>query len=266
MVSVSRLSITPVKGTQLRDVDQVRLELLGVRENRRFYLVDDDGEMVNSLRRGELQTVVSSYSDEDRRLKLELPDGSVLDQPVVLGAELTTRFYADTRPARLVDGPWSETLSALAGTSLRLVEAGEKGGVDRGPEGAVTVIAKASLARLAEAGGLDGIDGRRFRMLIEVDGIEAHAEDGWVGSSARLGQAVVGFAGNVGRCNITSRHPVTGASDTPTLKFLGRYRRNIESTEPLPFGIYGRVLEPGTVRVGDPVELQIDGRGPTAQE
>ncbi len=34
---------------------------------------------------------------------------------------------------------------------------------------------------------------------------------------------------------------------------LGDYRTGLDTTEPLPFGIYGQVLVPGTVRVGDAV-------------
>ncbi len=256
MVLVRRLNITPVKGTQLREVAEIRLERSGVRENRRFYLIDEQDEMVNSLRLGNLHRASFSYSDRGRKLKLELPDGRVLEEPVAVGAEVATTFYSARRPARLVEGPWSEVLSELAGKSLRLVEADDDGGVDRGPKGAVSVISQASLGRLAREGGLDGIDARRFRMLVEVDGLEAHAEDAWVGSSVRLGGALVAFEGHVGRCNITSRDPETGSLDTPTLKILGRYRREVESTEPLPLGIYGRVLEPGAVRVGDTVAVE----------
>src|SRR5436305_251563 len=70
-----------------------------------------------------------------------------------------------------------------------------------------------------------------------------------------LGDAVVRFGGHVGRCLITSRDPDTGVIDLPTLDILGRYRGELKATEPLPFGIYGRVLEPGAVRVGDVVTL-----------
>jgi uncharacterized protein YcbX len=181
----------------------------------------------------------------------------VLDEKIALGPEVATQFYGDTKTARLVDGQWSDVLSDLAGKPLRLVEAGDEGAVDRGPGGAVSVISAASLERLAQEGGLDGVDARRFRMLIEVDGLEAHAEDAWVGSTVRLGEALVGFEGHAGRCNITTRNPVTGNVDAPTLKILGRYRRDVESTEPLPFGIYGRVLEPGAVRVGDAVAVEV---------
>lgn len=256
MVAIRRLSITPVKGTQLREVAEVRLDRGGVRENRRFFLIDDRDEMVNSLRLGALHTAVCSYSDDERRLTLELPDGRVLDEPVELGPEVSTKFYSLTKTARLVDGPWSEVLSELAGQRLRLVEADDEGAVDRGPRGAVSAISRASLDRLASEGGLDVIDPRRFRMLIGVDGLDAHAEDRWVGSSVRLGEAVVAFEGHVGRCNITTRNPVTGIVDAPTLKILGRYRRDVEGTEALPFGVYGSVVEPGLLRVGDAVALE----------
>ena len=41
--------------------------------------------------------------------------------------------------------------------------------------------------------------------------------------------------------------------DLPTLDILGDYRGALDTTEPLPFGVWGRVLEPGTIRVGDEV-------------
>src|SRR5579884_492988 len=171
-VTVTGLALTPVKGTRLGEVPEVWLDRSGVRENRRFFLIDESDEMVNSLRLGELQRVVSRYSDPDRTLRLELPDGRVLEDEVVLGPEVQTKFYSDRLPASLVTGPWSDALSEVAGKKLRLVEAGNDGAVDRGTDGAVTVISRASLDCLASEGELESIDSRRFRMLVEVDGLE----------------------------------------------------------------------------------------------
>ena len=251
---VAGLALTPVKGTRLRAVDSIELERSGVRLNRRFFLIDESGRMVNAKNLGELNTVVSTYSEPERQLRLELPGGEVVEAEVRLGDDVPTRFYSRAALARLVEGPWSPALSELVGRPVRLVEADEQGAVDRGARGAVSLISAASVRRLAEEGGCDDVDSRRFRMLIEVDGLEAHAEDAWVGSAVRLGsEARVRFEGHVGRCLITSRDPVTGVVDLPTLDILREYRGDLETTEPLPFGIYGRVLEPGTVRVGDAV-------------
>ena len=56
-------------------------------------------------------------------------------------------------------------------------------------------------------------------------------------------------------CVDTSRHPENGTVDLPTLDLLRDYRGELPTTEPLPFGIYGEVLEPGAVHVGDQVVL-----------
>ena len=90
---------------------------------------------------------------------------------------------------------------------------------------------------------------------IEIDGVGAHAEDEWIGCSVRFGAALVAVRGNVGRCLITSRAPDSGEIDLPTLDILRSYRGALQTTEPLPFGVYGEVLQAGTVRLGDAVAV-----------
>jgi uncharacterized protein YcbX len=212
--------------------------------------------MVNAKVIGALQTVVANYSESDRRLTLSFPDRPQVAAEVRLGDEIQTRFFSRPKAARLLDGPWSEALSEHVGQPLRLVEPVAGSGVDRGSQAGASLISRASLDRLAAEAGEDHLDPRRFRMLIEVEGVDAHAEDAWVGRSMRVGGARIAWGGHVGRCLITSRDPDSGEIDVPTLDVLGGYRGGVQSTEPLPFGIHGRVLEPGEVALGDPVELE----------
>jgi uncharacterized protein YcbX len=256
-IAVRALAITPVKGTRIRNVDSVQLDRTGVRENRRFFLIDDRDEMVNATHLGPLQTIVCDYDDAGRRLSLAFPDGRVLDDEVRLGDEVMTSFYSETLPARIVEGDWSQSISEHVGKELRLVEAGEVGAVDRGPSAAVTLISQASVTRLAEQAEQSRIDPRRFRMLIEIDGVDAHQEDQWVGHTLHVGEAVLRGRGHVGRCVITNREPETGEITLQTLKILGSYRRGLGTTEPVAIGIYGEVLEPGTISVGDPVKVDV---------
>ena len=253
---VSGLAITAVKGTRLHEVGSVELGAGGVRENRRFLLIDDRDRMVNGKHLGELQAIVADYSDADRRLRIALPDGRTVEDVVRHDGPVVARFYSGILRGELVAGPWSDAVSELVGRPLRLVEAGESGAVDRGALGAASLISRASLRRLAGAGGCNRVDWRRFRMLVEIEGVAAHAEDAWVGRSVRLGDALVRFEGHVGRCLITSRDPVTGTVDLPTLDILREYRGDLESTEPLPFGVYGSVLEPAVIRIGDRVVVE----------
>ena len=53
---VTALSVTPVKGTRLHRVDSVELDADGARGNRRFFVVDAHGRMVNGKIIGEFQT------------------------------------------------------------------------------------------------------------------------------------------------------------------------------------------------------------------
>src|SRR5699024_1483427 len=126
--------------------------------------------------------------------------------------------------------------------------------VDRGYRGgSVSLVSRASLARLGEEAGAGGpLDGRRFRMLFEIEGVPAYAEDDWVGTQVRVGAATLVLNGDVGRCLVTSQNPDTGVTDVDTLGALAASRREGRN-EPLPFGVYGSVAVPGRVRVGDPV-------------
>lgn len=252
---VTTLSVTAVKGTRLRTVESVELGPSGAVGDRRFFVIDERGRMVNGKTAGELQRVVAEFESASRRLQLVFPGGRrVSDVVDGEGAEeLDVRFYSRPRRVRLLEGPWGPALSELVGRPLRLVDGGPA--VDRGVRGAVSLISCGSLGRLASEAGVEDLDARRFRMLVEIDGVSPHEEDRWVGQTVQIGPAVVRFEGHVGRCLITSRQPETGKIDLPTLDVLRSYRREVECTEPLPFGVYGRVLEGGRVSVGDPVSL-----------
>jgi MOSC domain-containing protein len=253
--SVAWITIAPVKSLALVHRDEVELEPFGVRENRRFYLVDDNGRMINGKVVGSLVQVVPDYDEEEERLALQLPGGDVVAGDLAVGESLTTSFFGRPVAGRIVDGPWSKALSDLAGRSLRLLRTEEPGhGADRGGRAGISLVGTASLEALANAAGVEGVDGRRFRMLFGVDGVPPHAEDAWIGGRLRIGDAVVWLRGNVGRCAVTTQNPETGVPDLDTLHALGEYRGDVETTEPLAFGVWGEVVEPGRVRLGDPVE------------
>jgi uncharacterized protein YcbX len=253
--SVAWITIAPVKSLALVHRDEVELEPFGVGENRRFYLVDDDGRMINGKVVGPLVRVVPDYDAAAGHLALRMPDGDVVAGDLAMGDVVTTSFFGRPVSGRVVKGPWSKALSELAGRSLRLVRTEEPGhAADRGGRAGVSLVGTASLGALADAAGVERVDGRRFRMLFGVDGVPPHAEDGWIGRRLHIGDAVVRLRGNVGRCAVTTQDPDTGMPDLDTLRVLGEYRGDVETTERLPFGVWGEILEPGRVRLGDPVE------------
>jgi uncharacterized protein len=251
---VAWISLTPVKATALQLVDAVDLLESGPRGDRRFYFVTETGRLVSDKDCGALQTVRSHYDEEGDVLTLRFADGAVLRDTVRRDGEVPTIFHKRPRTARLVIGPWADAISDLIGQPVRLVEPALTA-PDRGRGGAATLLATTSLDALAGRLGVGAVDHRRFRMNFGVDGVEAHAEDGWRGRRVRVGEATVIPQGNVGRCAITTQNPDSGVVDLDTLKALAAYRGDVETTEPLPFGVHAAVTEAGRVRVGDPVEL-----------
>jgi uncharacterized protein YcbX len=258
MPAVTRISVAPVKGLGLVHPESVSLDRHGVSENRRFHIVDAGGRRFNQLRNGALVRVRPEYDAERERLTLHFPDGSVADGEVALGTEVTTDFYDRPVVGNYVEGPWSAALSEWAGLPLRLVQSPPGLAVDRG-RGHVSLISTASLAELGRNGEqTEPVDGRRFRMLFELDGCAPHEEDGWVKRHLRIGEATISIRGDVGRCAITTQNPETGEPDFDTLRTISAYRgltENEEGKRHIPFGVYGEVTEPGRVTIGDDVEL-----------
>jgi uncharacterized protein YcbX len=252
---VAWISVAPVKALALAQRDEVLVEPFGVRDNRRFHLIGEDGRLLNGKQLGPLVRVSADWDEGARMLALRFPDGIRVEGQVELGEPVATNFYGHRDvPGRLVAGPWADALSSFAGRPLRLVQPDSPGGgLDRG-RGAVTLLSTASLEALREAARADGpVDPRRFRMLFGVEGIGAHEEDSWLDRRVQIGQATIVPRGIVGRCVVTTRDPETGERTLDTLDVLAGYRGDIETTEPLPFGVWGEVAEPGRVRLGDAV-------------
>jgi len=255
---VARISIAPVKSLHLVSPDEVELTHAGVPGDRRFWLVDADRRLVNGKRHPDLMRVHPRWDEASRRLSLAFPDGAVVEGEVEPGEPFEAQLYGTPHPSRTVPGPWQEALSRFAGEPLTLLWS-ESGAQDRGIDhgGWASLLSRASLDGMrARAGVAEPVDGRRFRMLFEIDGVEAHEEDTWLGDRVAIGEAVIVPAGDVGRCVVTTCDPDTGLSDFDTLKLLAGYRRD-GVTEPLPFGVYCDVAVPGRVRVGDPVGLVV---------
>ncbi len=253
---VGWISYAPVKGMRLQSLERTELTHAGIPGDRAFLVANGEGRMVNGKGAAPVMRVVPEFDAEAGTLALTFADGSVARSEIELGEPEEIAFYGLNLEVRPLLGPLSATLSEQCGMELRLLAAPpDRPGADRGYDGAASILSYASLERLAEVAGVDGeIDHRRFRMNFGVEGASAHEEDDWIGRRVRIGGAVVQVNAHVGRCAVTTRDADTGVVDLKTLHHIGAYRGDIESFEPLPFGVYGRVVEEGPVAIGDEVE------------
>lgn len=251
MRTVARIDVTPVKGFALDHPHEVTVDRAGVRENRRFFLVNEHGERLRSSLTAWPVVVRASYDADADRLVMEFPGGERIEGDArgagdTFVCELAGKRMIETR---IVDGPWTEPLSQLAGHPVRLARTEEPGRAFANP---VTLVSEASIERLSREAGAP-VDGRRFRMLFTLAGCDEHEEDEWDGRPLRIGDVVLRAGGRVERCAATTRHPDTGERDLDTLRLLASYRGVHDMA--VFFGVYATVEEPGRVRVGDPVTL-----------
>ena len=249
MTHVARISTAPVKGFRLTHPEEVQLGPNGVDANRRFFLVDAEGQRLRSSLTAWPVSVSADYDEASDRLRMHFPDGTNIEgDAVALGASIHSTSGSIDVHGRVVDGPWQEPLSKLAGQPVRLARADRAGAGMNAP---VTLVSEASLARLASEAGCDSIDARRFRMLFQLEGCEAHEEDTGEGRTFAAGSAVLRVGRPVDRCAVTTRDPDTGERDLDTLRLLKDYRGQRESDGAVLFGVYAYVERPGVVRVGD---------------
>jgi len=249
MKRVARISVSPVKGFRLSHPDEVLLGPDGVAGNRRFFIVDADGQRLRSSLTPWPARVRAEYNAESELLRMHFPDGSEIEgEAVATGERIHSTSGTIDVTGRIVDGPWEGPLTALAGRPVRLARADRDGEAVTAP---VTLVSDGSLSRLAREARRDVVDARRFRMLFQLEGCEAHEEDTWDGDLFEVGAAVVRVGGPVDRCAVTTWDPDTGERDLDTLRLLKDYRGRRESDGAVLFGVYATVERPGVVRVRD---------------
>ena len=263
MLTVSRLSIAPVRALGLQHPTSIDVTFSGVLEDRRFYLIDEHGHIVDRLRAGRLVQVAAETNAAGTWLRMTFPDGRVLEGDVVLDKPVKTHIYGREAYGRVVGGPWAAALQPFAhDRSLLLVRCDKPGGT-RIKEGetqvrnAVSLLSDGSVAELARQLGVDRVDARRFRMLIEVEGAEPHEEDTWIGGRVAIGSAVLEITKPDARCAITTQDPDTGERDLDTLRTILGYRgfRANNDEKRIDFGVLGEVAMPGQISVGDEVRV-----------
>jgi uncharacterized protein YcbX len=253
MPVVEGFNLTPVKSTALIHPDAIDLRQECAVGDRRFLFVHPRGERLSGVSKAPLFKIRSSYDVDREHLRLAFPEHGfeVSGGSAPLGDPVTVKLYDREVQARRVDPRFTEAAREATGDELlellRVDEPEYAGGIDR-----VSIVSRASVDDVGMRGGVDQLDSRRFRMLVEIADAEAFEEDGWSGGRVRLGDAVVRVGEQMPRCVLTTINPDTATKDFPTLDVLASYR-NIGTQ--LMFGMYADVEQPGTVRIGDQVEV-----------
>ena len=262
-MQLSGLYLHPIKSTAPLAVETALVEPRGLRNDRRWMVVDATGRFITGRELPRL-TLVSARPDA-HGLSLEAPGMPSLQVPLPeADATIPVVVWKSDVAARPVDAACDAWLSEFLGQPVRLVHM--DAGVTRpmtdvhSQAGDEVSFADAFPLLLISQAALDGLNARlarpvsmlRFRPNLVVDGSIAHAEDGW--KRIRIGDVEFDVAKPCSRCVFTTVDPLRGERDADgePLRTLIGYRRT-------PDGVtFGQNLIPrslGMLRVGDAVEV-----------
>ena len=192
---------------------------------------------------------------------MTFPDGQVIDDDVRLADPIETPIHGRTGVGHVVDGPWAAALSAFTGRDIRLVRCDKPAGTRAGNP--ASIVSDGSIEALAQQLHAPVLDARRFRMLIELEGAQAHEEDTWIGRRIAIGTAVLAVTIPDARCAITTQDPDLGTRDLDTLRGIIAYR-GLRDGKHADFGVLADVAQPGRVTLGDTVTVLRRRLGPGA--
>ena len=265
---LASITLYPLKSARGVALDACRVEPRGLAGDRRWMVVDPKGNCLTGREHPRLVLVRARLADGG--LWLEAPGLApvvvprAVREPGCDGARPVTIWGDDCRGVDAGDeaAGW---LSELLETPVRLVEMTDDCLRPADPDVArpgdlvsfadgypVLVIGRASLdelnARLAEPTSM-----RRFRPNLVVEGAPPFAEDHWW--RLRIGEVEFEGAENCERCAFPTIDPDTGVKDTrrEPMRTLATFRRRPGGGVFLGQNLIPRT--PGTVRLGDPVEV-----------
>jgi uncharacterized protein YcbX len=142
-------------------------------------------------------------------------------------------------------GVTDPALAASLGAGVRVIKQ-DRGVFDTFPLSLLTTQTVAGLGRLT---GVE-LTACRFRPNLLVDAAGSDfPEDGWVGRVLRIGGLRMRVDARDMRCVVITIDPVTLRRDPAILRAVARERD-------ARLGVYGTIVAPGRVALGDPVELE----------
>jgi uncharacterized protein len=262
-VYVSSLHVYPVKGCRAADVAEAAVEPWGLRGDRRWMVVNEDGRFQSQRECPGLATIVPRLVPGGVELTAPgVPPLTVLEPTPASSMLVPVRVWKATFEAVAAAEDAHAWVFEVLGAPLRLVWLDDP--LRRPPHpvaGARATFADGFPLLVTNEGSLDALNDwlvevgeepvpmNRFRPNLVVSGADSWAEDHWWGM--RAPDLEVRTAKPCGRCVVTTTDQATGErlGRQPLAILARRHRIGADAA----FGINVAPLAAGKVRVGDPV-------------
>lgn len=260
-ITLSALSIYPIKSAAGIALEQADLTPRGLRHDRRWMVVNDQGQFMTQRKFPKMSLIQVEVEDT---LRLTAPNQPPLNSPL-----------PPTQPDRIEVEVWGDRCTAIPmGTAAQqwlsnflqvpcqlvyMPETSERP-TDHGKFGPRTLvsfadaypfllISEASLTDLNSRLGKP-IPMNRFRPNLVVRGCESFAEDTW--QKIRIGEVIFNVAKPCSRCSIPSVDQATGTRGKEPTQTLAKFRRWDGA---IWFGQNLIHENLGSLKIGDSVEI-----------
>lgn len=267
-ITVTEINIYPVKSLGGVSIGTCESTPRGLRNDRRFMLIDERHEFLTQRERPQMATIRTALDGHDLILSSPFDDSIAVPlQPRLLPTR-TVKVWSSRAHAHTVSAEADTWLSNYLGIDARLVYMPDSSKRRVSPDfaqndemvsfadGYPTLIAsEESLAdlnhRIAQTGAIP-VTMDRFRANIVVKGCAPFAEDTW--RDFAIGDATFRGVKPCTRCQMTTTDQATGEVLGPEpLRTLATFRN---SPKGVRFGMNLLNTALGTIRVGDTLVLR----------
>ncbi|MGW9004708.1 MOSC domain-containing protein [Brevibacterium casei] len=254
----SRLFRFPVKGFPAEEIAEAVVDSgRGIRGDRVAAFTNGSLNVpADQWQRYSAFTVLKNYPDLQKWQVSTAPDSAIT---LTAPAGGSTTFCADDDESRAASAEFLSSHIPPQGSHPRgIVVAGQ--GMFDSRESGISLINPATVEALGatEEGraalGTGDLDPLRFRGNIFVEGLDPFAEFGLIGRIVRIGGVRLAISQAIERCPATTVNPVTTEVDVNVPRILA------SACGHLHCGVYGRILESGTITAGD--EIVVEGEAP----
>lgn len=263
MITVSTITVYPIKACAGVKVDRLQLDRLGPVHDRRFMIVGEDGVALTQRDARSLRMVMPKI--QDGGLTVHAPNKGPLIVPFIQpDRPVQVKIWDDICTAVDCGSEAAEWFSGYLGRTSRLVYANQEFSrpVDRtyASDNDHTSFSDGFPLLLISEESLNELNSRlqipimmeQFRPNLVVRGCKAYAEDTW--RKIRIGKSALSVVKPCARCVVTTINPQTGETSTEPLKTLAMYRRDKSGGV-----LFGQNVihhdKSGSISIGDVVTL-----------
>lgn len=259
-ITVSNLSIYPIKSCGEIIINHTRVEDFGLKDDRRWMVVDENGVMLTQRKVAEMCLIQPEITESG--LILTAPSMKPLHVNYPITNKCRVSIWQDQCQAYDAGDEAANWLGNVLSKKCRLVyfskDEFRQVDLDYANKGEKTAFSDGFPLLLISQASLDDLNNKleikitmnRFRPNIVVDGCLPFAEDSW--SNIRIGTTTFRIVKPCSRCVIPNINPKTAKRETEPSKTLASYRKQDSK---IFFGQNVIANGYGDIEVGMSVEL-----------